>query len=580
MENLVRYHSREYLASVAGIRFEKTSSLLQRRFHKSRKCLSSKAALMMLVLIFLEFLMDLSLISLSSYDCFFDLSFQYFRVVKFSIPAMVVLFYPLAGLLADLKFGRYRTITTSLWMLVVGTPFALLGLGMYLAAFPFSVSRTAIFLVVVGSLLLCVAVTLLVGGVVGFNSNIIQFCLDQLYDSPAEDKNIFILWYIWTYYVAAFLLQFKTMMFNATIVGHPNYCFYVLGSIYVVVVILIVLSIFIINRNRDCFFINPKVINPYMLVYQVTKFARHHKVPVNRSAFTYCEENIPSGLDLGKNKYGGPFTVEEVEDVKVFYGVLKILFSIGPIFFLDLAAGQVLGAFNAHIHRVTNVKNLVSEVKSIFLDGNLLYDVEIVFFLPVYIVILRPLISYYIPGSRVRMGIGMFLYIITLLGHLVKDVIVHTQYSEVPCMFNTSTVTYLDTPRDTESYSSWILSGIYYFEIVQHTVYTFSNVCIIVSMYEFIISQSPQPMQGLIVGLSFAIVGIFKALGAVVILLFVLYWHMFSPSCGMVYFSANIGAGVVVLGVYVWQARRYQNRMRDEPCQVQRYVEEVYSRMP
>uniref|UniRef100_A0A1X7SJY2 Uncharacterized protein n=1 Tax=Amphimedon queenslandica TaxID=400682 RepID=A0A1X7SJY2_AMPQE len=38
---------------------------------------------------------------------------------------------------------------------------------------------------------------------------------------------------------------------------------------------------------------------------------RKHKYPENRSALTYWEEEAPSRLDLGKNKYGGPFTEEE-----------------------------------------------------------------------------------------------------------------------------------------------------------------------------------------------------------------------------------------------------------------------------
>ena len=48
------------------------------------------------------------------------------------------------------------------------------------------------------------------------------------------------------------------------------------------------------------------------------KFAAKHKAPVNRSALTYWEDDIPSRLDLGKSKYGGPFTTEQVEDVKTF----------------------------------------------------------------------------------------------------------------------------------------------------------------------------------------------------------------------------------------------------------------------
>ena len=50
-----------------------------------------------------------------------------------------------------------------------------------------------------------------------------------------------------------------------------------------------------------------------------------HKVPEHRSAFTYWEEDIPCRIDLGKNKYGGPFTNEQVEDTKTFLCILPLL---------------------------------------------------------------------------------------------------------------------------------------------------------------------------------------------------------------------------------------------------------------
>ena len=36
----------------------------------------------------------------------------------------------------------------------------------------------------------------------------------------------------------------------------------------------------------------------------------------NRSALTYWKEDYPSRLDLGKEKYGAPFSEEQVENVK------------------------------------------------------------------------------------------------------------------------------------------------------------------------------------------------------------------------------------------------------------------------
>ena len=52
---------------------------------------------------------------------------------------------------------------------------------------------------------------------------------------------------------------------------------------------------------------------------------------MQRSALTYWENEIPSRIDLGKTKYGGPFTTEEVEDVKTFLQLLKLLLSLSGI---------------------------------------------------------------------------------------------------------------------------------------------------------------------------------------------------------------------------------------------------------
>ena len=68
--------------------------------------------------------------------------------------------------------------------------------------------------------------------------------------------------------------------------------------------------------------------HPLKLIYTVLKYSWKHKVPERRSAFTYWEEHIPARIDLGKSKYGGPFTTEEVEDTKTFLRILLLLLSL------------------------------------------------------------------------------------------------------------------------------------------------------------------------------------------------------------------------------------------------------------
>ena len=44
-------------------------------------------------------------------------------------------------------------------------------------------------------------------GFVGFTANVIQFGMDQLHDSPGEDRSLFIHWFMWLYYISVFLSQ-------------------------------------------------------------------------------------------------------------------------------------------------------------------------------------------------------------------------------------------------------------------------------------------------------------------------------------------------------------------------------------
>ena len=113
-------------------------------------------------------------------------------------------------------------------------------------------------------------------------------------------------------------LMFKYCCFkNKMFVGHQVF------SLYLVCCMSIVCSsVFLFGRKW--LIIEPKSSQSLKTIYQVLKFAAKHKAPLNRSALTYWEEDIPSRLDLRKSRYGGPFTTEQVEDVKTFFKILAI----------------------------------------------------------------------------------------------------------------------------------------------------------------------------------------------------------------------------------------------------------------
>ena len=84
-------------------------------------------------------------------------------------------------------------------------------------------------------------------------------------------------------------------------------------------------------------------------------------------------------------------------------------------------------------------------------------------------------------------------------------------------------------------------------------------------------------MKGLLIGMFYAIRGLYQVLAALLVLPYnYLGTHMY-PSCGFYFYLMNIVFGLVAVLAYVWVAKRYRYRVRDELCNVRQYAEEYYS---
>ena len=96
-----------------------------------------------------------------------------------------------------------------------------------------------------------------------------------------------------------------------------------------------------------------KVTNPIKLIIQVLNYTRKHSYPERRSAFTYIDEEQPTRMDYGKEKFGGPFTEEEVEDVKTVLRLLPLVICLSlSVSLLELSPKvylfKVAGAHEYH----------------------------------------------------------------------------------------------------------------------------------------------------------------------------------------------------------------------------------------
>ena len=136
------------------------------------------------------------------------------------------------------------------------------------------------------------------------------------------------------------------------------------------------------------------------------------------------------------------------------------------------------------------------------------------------------------------MGMGMLASILVIVATLAMDIIVHEENRSIICMFSTDVLNFNFSSSAINTSSA--TGSFYYVMIIQQALYNLFSVITTASKYEFIFSQSPDTVMGLIIGLSFALQGIFQAAGAVLFLPFVFFWHYTSmPSCWTVYYNST-----------------------------------------
>ena len=129
-------------------------------------------------------------------------------------------------------------------------------------------------------------------------------------------------------------------------------------------------------------------------------------------------------------------------------------------------------------------------------------------------------------------------------------------------------------------YDGTILDINSYWLAIQYSLNAVGYVLLYIAVYEFIYSQSPHAMKGLVIGIFFAIKGVFQLLGTVIIIPFAVGWKDILrrfPSCGFVYYLINAIIALIAIVAYTCVARKYQYRVRDEPDNIYRYAEEYYA---
>ena len=414
---------------------------------------------------------------------------------------------------------------------------------------------TLIVVCVVFGLPIFIALLLSLCGLVSFNANVIQYGMDQLHDAPTEDSILYVHWYVWTTFAGLLALRPSVGIFRV----------YTSFSLFPIALILLGITLYLQKYKRNWFMIDSGSKNPYKLVLRIVKFAKDHTNPIRRSAFTYCEDELPSRLDLGKEKYGGPFTTEEVENVKAFLGILGVLLTTGPLFTVDIAVNEMLPIL-APIAKFND--GIPVSYTSIYTSG-FITPLIVVVLIPLHLFLLRPFIYDYIPGMLKRMGLGMVLFFISGLCTLVMGVI---RYDCISGPMD-------DTNECADSIINYLKISPNYL-LIPNVLNAFGNMLFYIATFEFICAQSPHSMKGLLIGTYYAIKGVFQLVGVLVIYAPITVWCKSDekfPVCGFIYYLVNVVILLIGTIAFIIVARKYQYRQRDEPDNIYHYAEEYYA---
>ena len=451
---------------------------------------------------------------------------------------------PLAGWLADMKLGNYRVFRTGSILLFLG-----------------SVLRCVFVLIwenVVQINRLTFIFSLIVMPITGYSLGLIgglsclvtalQLGLDQMPDASAANISSFIAWFVCSLFLGFWIAEvffFIPSLCTTTIQELKDNETQAQLTILIPVLCTSVICSTLFVFASKWLIIEPKSPQSLKIIYQVLKFAAKHKAPINRSAFTYWEDDIPSRIDLGKSKYGGPFTTEQVGDVKT---VLKILVVLLPISVVWIALGSGTIA-----HILLHLLDRNEGNCTMGLLYSLTYNPWCVITLTsmVYEFGVYPIIRNKLPNSLRRIGITAFLALLMNSAYITLNIIDHFHPE----------VRLLQEPWPYIVYS--ILNGI--------AILFLSS-----GALEFVCAQSPYSMRGLMTGYTNFATFISLSLGLLVF--FILKVECKMRSCSIIYGSISMVLSLVGFILYCVLARWYKMRVRDEDYSPHRVIEEVYDR--
>ena len=438
-----------------------------KKIHRMSYC-SSKAIFWILVL----FGIVTSNTSLTYYSIALLLPSKNQLIVLRCVLSGTYILFPILSYLGE-RFNRYRMMMSGIIVTIISYLFYIILLIMEGAI---GDTRAKDFLTYARIVLVAPALC----GTGLYVTNIPQFGASQLQFASSEHLAAFARWGTWTYFISQLVsdiivsvlmkYQYQPQIEQLCIVNG-------------ICLIMLIFCVTIIFRLRHSLIIDPPPeIDGLKLIWRVMKYSWKHKNPVRRSAFTYSE-GPPTRLDLAKERYGGPFTTKQVEEVKSFWHLIQI--PICHFLFTGFYPYIVLG------YQYTHCRNLIDLSKEKFFDILINYKVltEAVaaiglLFCLLFIVSFCPKL---IPSILQRIWIGLFFLLLSSLSVMVISFNVTDNLPPVE-------------QSGSSSFNTCDKLWPYYLFIVPEFLSGLGVLFNLTAQLEFILAQAPHSMQSIFVG--------------------------------------------------------------------------------
>ena len=452
------------------------------------------------------------------------------------IPFVVILVSaPLSGWLADAKFGNYKVYRFGAILLFISTVTNCLLLILEALVLESNYVLKWTRLILSGSLL--------VVGACASLTTALPLGLDQMPDASSSSIASYIAWFVCAFYFGAILDNVINQLIHKCIDEKMKISYYLLCALFSTICTSVVLSSKFLFHPK-WLIIEPKSHQSLKTIYQVLQFAAKHKAPLNRSAFTYWEEDIPSRIDLGKTKYGGPFTTEQVEDVKT---ILRLIAITIMIFF---------GSFSLLFQTVFYGENFqhttfcTANVLHLLVNSSFCYGILGTI---VYEFLIYPLFKNNLSSILKRIGAS---FLIVLLMSFVVFVLKLAQFLS----------------HSSHGTTEWIVSALYY------SVSGLLQQVLLTSILEFMCAQSPYNMRGLVLSFVVPLLITANVLDSKVLSFLSDKTCSTQSWCPLILISVKIVLCFIFFFLFCVVARWYKMRVRDDDYSTQQVVEEVYDR--